>query len=335
MGEVLDMAREALQTGRHATEEARAAAAAALESERSNIQMCAASVEAAASDQVAAENNRQAKKNAHDSALAAVQVAQEKHLDAEAAKENVVNEMAKQRSERDKTASILDGTLSMLRDGGWGDAEDCEDYVSAVKDFLEGVSAEKTLIAAFPPALRLRPEQRRPFDKFIEQGVIDVVTAELKKLEGIVASGAEHEEHVTAEALGLWAILDLAKAAKSKTELDLTEACDGLKDASRKHSNALEAVEKQNEVVAEREVDEEVLRKKIEKFDIALETLERLRNVTSNSTDGNDDVIMMEAAAPDAGDVQMTVTVEPCATATVKDCGAAPTLAAAGPLAGA
>jgi len=204
--EVLDMAREALQTGRRVTEEAKAAAAAALETERSNIQVCASNVEAAASDKVAAENYRQAKQVAHDSALAAVQVAQEKHADAEAAKENIVEEMAKQRSERDKTASILDGTLSMLRDGGWGDAEDCEDYVSAVRDFLEGVSAEKTLIAAFPPALRLRPEQRRPFDKMIEQGVIDVVTAELKKLEGIVASGADHEEHVTAEALGLWAI---------------------------------------------------------------------------------------------------------------------------------
>merc|ERR1712072_863791 len=103
------------------------------------------------------------------------------HKFAEAAKEKVVQDMAKRRSERDRAASILDGTLSMLRDGGWGDAEDCEDSVSAVKEFLEGVSAEKTLVVAFPEALRLRPEQRRPFDKMIEQGVIDVVTAELKK----------------------------------------------------------------------------------------------------------------------------------------------------------
>merc|ERR1712048_703162 len=154
---------------------------------------------------------------------------------------------------------------------------------------------------------------------------------------GIVASGADHEEHVTAEALGLWAILDLAKSAAANTECELAEACNGLKDASDRHSNAQEAVKTQSEVVAQREVDEEILRKKIEKFDIALETLERLRNVTNNSTDGLDDVTMVEVAAPNAGDdVQMAaVTVEPCAAAAVKDCGAAPTVPAAVPLAGA
>jgi len=225
----------------------------------------------------------------------------------------------------------------MLRDGGWGDAEDCEDYVSAVKDFLEGVSAEKTLVAAFPSALRLRPEQRRPFDKIIEQGVIDVVTSELKKLEGIVASGVEHEEHVSAEALGLWAILDLSKSSASSTELELAEACEGLKDASHKHLSAQEAVKTQSEVVAQRECDEEIQQKKIINFDNALETLERLRNVANNPADGKDDVTMTEAAAaPDAGDVQMVViTEEPCAAPVVKDCNAPSSVPDVGPIAGA
>merc|ERR1712232_575885 len=150
------------------------------------------------------------------------------------------------------------------------------------------------------------------------------------------ASGADHEEHVTAEALGLWAILDLAKSAASNTERELAEACDALKDASRKHSSAQEAVNTQSGVVAQREVDEDILRKKIEHFDIALETLERLWNVTSNSAEGKGDVTMTEVEAPDAGDVQMlAITVEPSAAATVKDCGAGPTVSAAVPLAGA
>merc|ERR1712232_707252 len=138
----------------------------------------------------------------------------------------------------DRAASILDGTLSMLRNGGWGDAEDCEDSISTVKDFLQGVYAETTLIAAFPAALRLRPEERRPFDKVIEQGAIDVVTSELKRLEEIVATGAGEEEHVSAEALGLWAISDLANTAASGTERELGDACDCLKDALNKLSSA-------------------------------------------------------------------------------------------------
>merc|ERR1712232_1110244 len=116
MGEVLDMAREALQIGRRVAEEAKAAAASALEAERSNMQVCAANVETTATEELAAEEHRKGKQTAHDNAVADVQVAQEKHADAEAAKEKVVKEMTKHRSERDKTASILDGTLSMLRD---------------------------------------------------------------------------------------------------------------------------------------------------------------------------------------------------------------------------
>jgi hypothetical protein len=303
--EVLDMACEALQLGRRRSEEAKAAATAALESERSNLNVCGANAEAAASEKVAAEEARHAKQAAHDHAVATIKAAKQNHAYAAATKERVVADMAKQRGKRDQATSILDGTLSMLRDGGWGDAEACEDAISAVKEFLEGLSAENALIAALPSALCLRPAERRPFDEVIVQGVIDGVTAELEKQKEIVATGIEEEEHVNAEALGLWAILDLAEAAASVTEAELAEALEVLKKAISKHSSAQEAVSTQSGVVAQREVDQEITQNTITKFDIALDALERLRNFASASTESMDDVTMADATALGADDVQM------------------------------
>jgi hypothetical protein len=321
--EVLDMSREALQFGRRRAEEAKAGATAALESERSNLQVYAANVEAADAEKSAAEAARQAKQATHDCAIAAIKAEKQNHTCAAATKQKVAEEMAKQRGKRDQATSMLDGTLIMLRDGGWGDAEACEDAVAAVTEFLQGLSAENTLVAALPQALRLRPDARGPFDKVIVQGVIDVVTSELEKQKEVVAVGIEEEEHVNAEALGLWAILDLAESAASGTEAELAEASEALKEAVNKHSSAQEAVLTQSGVIAQRELDLELSQNTLTKFDIALDALERLRNVASMSTESKDDITMTDvAAAPDASDdVQMVGEVAP-----VKDLGV-PTVA--------
>jgi hypothetical protein len=327
--QVLDMACEALRSGRRHADDTKAEATAALEAERLKLQACTSHVEVAASEQVAAEKALAEKQVAHDSAVAAVNIAQENHMHAEAAKEMFVKGMGERRIKRDRAASIIDGTLSMLRDGGWGDAETCEDCISAVKEFLEGFSAENTLIAAFPGALRMHPEQRRPFDKMIEQSVIDVVTAELKRLEEEVNGGIAEEQHVNAEALGLWAILDQARAAAADTERELEEASNCLKEASSSSLGAHAAVKSQNDFVAQRTVEEETCHKRIVSFDNALVSLERLRAISSESTESKDDVTMTDGAAPDvtmtdgaAPDVPMVelVAEESCAAAAAKDC---------------
>jgi hypothetical protein len=315
---VLDMAVEALRSGRHNAEEAKNEATAALEAERLKLQECTAHVDVVGSEQAAAEKTLADKQAAHDSAVKAVEADQVNLTQAEVVKGMIVKGMGERRSKRDRAASILDGTLSVLRGGGWGDAETCEDCISVVKEFLEGFSAESTLIAAFPGALRLQPEQRRPFDTMIEQAVIDVVTAELKKLEGEVNTGIAEEEHVSAEALGLWAILDIAKSTAADTERELAEASECLKEASSILSGAHEAVKTQNNLVARRVKTEEFSHKKIALFDNAIATLERLRTISTDSAESKDDVTMTDGAAPDVPMVDV-VTEESCAAA-AKDC---------------
>lgn len=333
--DLLDMTRQALLTGRSHAEEAKCAAIAALEAERSNMQVCTTNVEIAASEQAAAKDASKAKEAAHDGAVTAAAAAQENHTQAESVKQQVEEDMNTQRTKRDKAAAILDGPLSMLRDGGWGDAESCEDSITTVKEFLENMSVENALVAATAGALRLQPDQRRAFDKVIEEGVVNAFTSHVAKLEADLAEGKEEEEHSGAEALGLWAIWDEAKASASEAQGALEAACEYLKEATNKCSIAHGTEKQQARIVAKRETAVEVFKMKICDLGSALDTFELLRS-TANDAAAEEEMVV-DATVAGSDDVPMVdVTAEEsCAAAPLKDCGVPPTAPAAVPLGGA
>jgi hypothetical protein len=318
--EVLDMARDELESGRRGAEEAKAKHAELVVEERSKLAICTAAVEAAVSEKSVADEIRKEKQAAHDSAVAIASAAEEVFNRAETAKAKVIKEMDKFRSKRDAAVSIRDGALNMLLDGGWDDAETCESTISGVSSFLKNIPAENALVAGLPSAFLLRPEQRRPFDKIIEQGVVDVITSEIQKRQEAVDAGAADEEDVKAEALGLWAIFEEEKAKAVETELNLATAEAQLLEATEKHTATLQAVKAQSEAVGCREVEEDLLEKKMIKLAAARDALERMRKVTR-------DVVMEDAsvaAPPAAGEeVDVEMTVEPCVAAAVKDCSVA------------
>merc|ERR1711865_398397 len=104
--------------------------------------------------------------------------------------------------------------------------------IDMVVGLLEEINAEKTLVAAVPGSYKPKPEQRGPFDKLCVDGVTNVVGKHRASLEADFATAEQQATEATAEALGLWALLDVEKQAQSDAQAGLEFAKDAVKKAA-------------------------------------------------------------------------------------------------------
>lgn len=275
--ELVSMVGEALKAG---YEGAAAARSEAAEVEVAQVALQAAntiSAEAAAAHEAAAQVVL-ACEGAWAEAAKNVKQAEKDHAQAEKSSKVVVSQRAELCTQRDSAAAVVGGPLSMLRDGGWEEEEVREDAIAAVTELLATLRVEGTLLAAMPGAFRRLPSERKAFDAIVAKGVEDALVGHLEKLESEVAAGAKKEEESCAEALGLWAILDVTRAAKNAAALELSTSeasLEAAKDAvqsvakdAKEKAAALEAC------LAKQKAQDD----KIEEFTAAMDIFGRLRS---------------------------------------------------------
>jgi len=203
---------------------------------------------------IAAEEEAVADVKAKTDALAAarseIALASKQHSDVEVLKKQESTLFSQRKESRDSAVFISESMLNMLKSGGWEDSETQDEAIEAVMTFLTRIDAEPAMVAAVPGCFKLKPEARGEFDGVVEEGISTAIASHIERLTDDVAKSSRALDLVTAETLGLWAILDLDRESATIAECDLSSAEDSLTAASAKRVQAGKVVASQDKIVA-------------------------------------------------------------------------------------
>lgn len=167
---------------------------------------------------IRASTDVEAKKTNSQMATSAVAANQKEHKLAEDAKRAV---LAEHDGLRDKKASI-DSVVAALEQYEGGVSS--EPPLTQVVAFLESMGAEKALVVAVPGALGATPAQRQGFDVVVMDWVKKTLVDEAAAANAALAAAAPAERDIAAQALGAWAVLDVARDRASEADSALAEA---------------------------------------------------------------------------------------------------------------
>jgi len=145
--------------------------------------------------------------------------------------------------------STLEGPFQLLLEGQCDDSGHVESALEAVQTFLNKIGTEAALVAAAARALANKPAARGEFDLFTLSSVKQTVETEMSKVNALIADHQSKYDSVTAEQLGLWALLDhereqktAAQASLTKAELSLQSAQDLCTSTQKEYTARSEAV---------------------------------------------------------------------------------------------
>jgi hypothetical protein len=180
------------------------------------------------------------------------------------------------KQESEHATNVAEGSLNMLRQGGWHDDEVHEAALAAVSDLLGSSSAEATLAAAVPHALGKKPEQRQEFDKIIEEAAAAVIAAVVKKRQAELTNSEQEAEDANAEALGLQVIAEFAEEAAAAADADVTSVKEALAHAEKAKLDADEAVAMRQQGIEEIRTEKERLVETVSQLRESMLSLARL-----------------------------------------------------------
>mmetsp|Transcript_2670 Transcript_2670/g.8281 ORF Transcript_2670/g.8281 Transcript_2670/m.8281 type:complete len:375 (+) Transcript_2670:77-1201(+) len=150
-----------------------------------------------------------------------------------------------------------------------------EQDTAAVMDCLSLVCAEQALMAAAPHALAAKPSERRQFDNTTLQEIARVLGQTSTKVEEELAAGAEGEADAEAEALGAWAILDIARERLGEAKFALNQTQRAIKAAESAEEAAKTNVESCRAAVSATLVQQTLTEARIQELDVAIAALAR------------------------------------------------------------
>ncbi|CAJ1430805.1 unnamed protein product [Effrenium voratum] len=107
-----------------------------------------------------------------------------------------------------RTAKAANLSIAEVFEGLLGGSTPEDKKLEALKEYLQTVSTEKTLVAA-SEGLLTAPESRGDFDKMAIDCIKEELTEKLKSLEEALAARAPAERRARAEVLGLQALLEV------------------------------------------------------------------------------------------------------------------------------
>eukprot|EP00928_Gymnodinium_smaydae_P080865 TRINITY_DN64481_c0_g1_i1.p1 TRINITY_DN64481_c0_g1~~TRINITY_DN64481_c0_g1_i1.p1 ORF type:complete len:446 (-),score=117.26 TRINITY_DN64481_c0_g1_i1:300-1451(-) len=297
--ELLNLVSESLKTCHAATVEEGIAVASKLETAKEAADKGEASVSEAALNETQKADALATCDSALNSAESSAKAAEADRADAEAAKAKASRKREDCSRECDEDSSIASGPLSLLTSGGWDDDETRDTVMEAVSGLLERAGAEPTLLAAMQGTYAQKPEKRRRFDKVVEESVADITEKRVVALKSALEAASQSAEDADAEALGLWAIADLAKEAASRLKGQAAQASFDLDEAKGQHAETKEALARLQSAFSALESEKKASEAKATEIAGALECLERL---TSAEYSTNEEVSEKATA-----DVEMEV----------------------------
>jgi len=121
------------------------------------------------------------------------------------------------REAKSKNIAINEGAFCSLLNGSWKSEKDQSEKLETLKEYLQEIGTEKTLVAA-ADGLITKPEVRGDFDKMAIDCITEELSEKLKKLEETMSDRAPAEREVQAEVLGLEALLDICQEKAASAE---------------------------------------------------------------------------------------------------------------------
>jgi len=160
-------------------------------------------------------------------------------MTAKTTEEALSNDDAALREARGEAAGLRDGALRALSDGAWRDDAEKEEQIAAVQAYLRSIRAEPALVAAAPGALGRAPGSRAAFDGTTVDAIGKTIESRLACIDADLAAGVPALKEAHAEALGGWAICELARERVSDAQAELSRAKEQLSELT----DALRAAE--------------------------------------------------------------------------------------------
>merc|ERR1712032_543978 len=154
----------------------------------------------------------------------------------------------------------------------------CEkgDHIGKVQEYLRSIRAEPALVAAVPGALGCKPDKRAGFDRTTINSINSVIESALARLDADIAASATMLKEISAEALGAWAILEVAKERTSDVRVELVRAQELLSDSTHAHQSAEGNVSNSVKSQSDLRVQEKLAGESVSSLSKAIDALSRL-----------------------------------------------------------
>jgi len=200
--------------------------------------------------------------------------------------------------QRCKAASLHCGAFRELVDASWQDDNEKDGHVAAVQAYLRSIHAEPCLVSAAPGALGRKPDIRVTFDITTVNAINKAIESKLAALDTDISAGKPTLRAASAEALGAWAIRDVARERSSNAIVELANAKKLLSDSSVALQAAEENVLKSRLAQSDLLTAKTMAGESVNNLATALDALSRL--VACANAPAESASLEVRPAAPDA-----------------------------------
>merc|ERR1712032_368884 len=154
----------------------------------------------------------------------------------------------------------------------------CEkgDHIGKVQEYLRSIRAEPALVAAVPGALGCKPDKRAAFDRTTIISINSVIESALARLHAGIAASATMLKETSAEALGAWAILEVAKERTSDARVELVRAQELHSESTHAHQSAVGDVSNSVKLQNDLRLQEKLAGESVSSLSKAIDALSRL-----------------------------------------------------------
>lgn len=247
--ETAAMLRKSLEHARAAAGEVQVEATQRVMEARTVLETFQADVADTTACEDAARSVLHEKTTALESAQAVVEMEEKLCEEAKKAKDLIAEEREKLEAAKNEIESVQNGSLRMLLDGGWEDVEVRDACIEGVCSYLKNADTDVVLMASLPKALARRPADYGEFDKITIEETLRVFGDKIQSFTVQLSEGEERFEDATAEHMGAWAILDLARESVEAAREVRDKADQELQSAAGSKNLAVSKVSEQDTVL--------------------------------------------------------------------------------------
>ena len=240
------------------TTEAKAAIQTDMEAARQQVQQAEAALEQVKESQRQGVSQLEVKVNTLIETQEQLQAAKDEKKKVKNENHDDILMGEKLREAKSKNVAIDEGAFCCLLNGSWTSTEERKEKLATLKEYLQEIGTEKTLVAA-ADGLMTKPEVRGDFDKMAIDSITEELRAKLKQVEEKLAERAPAERAVQAELLGLAALVDICQQKATAAEEQhkqvevavkgYTAEMKTCKQQLAKHSKELQGLTKKMETV--------------------------------------------------------------------------------------
>eukprot|EP00435_Cladocopium_sp_Y103_P057381 s1489_g19.t1 len=199
------------------TTEAKATIQTDMDAARQHLQQAEAALEQVKESERQGVSQLEAKVNTLVEAQLQLQAAEDEKKKVEKENHDEILMGEELREAKSKNIAINEDAFCCLLNGSWTSAEERKEKLATLKEYLQEIGTEKTLVAA-ADGLITKPEVRGDFDKLAIDCITEELIAKLKQVEEKLAERAPAEREVRAEVMGLEALVDICRQKATAAE---------------------------------------------------------------------------------------------------------------------